>query len=428
MRVLAVSASPCLHDARPRFTAQQLAALGHEVVLICREHADAPAEEALGKARLVRRIFNEVPNLRRSRSLGPAARGWIRLLGFWRSIAGALGAAALMRACTLSQEFWAIASHGEAFVESEWQGRVDIVHATGLPALPGAGRLARLYGARLVYDIIELERDRNARYNPAFHWMRLRLERYWIRQADACAAVSEEISLQAARDYAVRLPDTIYNTGPADPVEPGLRKAIGLDAEATLAVYIGAAAKNRGLEAAIRATGLDPSLHLAVIGPLTEVFQERYGAIVEAAGAVGRVHAAAARAPGAAARFVADADVALALGEPTCASYIFALPNKLFQSVTAGLPVIVGRTRALRRISAATGIGEAVDERDPAALAAAIRRQAARHGQPRYRAARAAFLARYGDATSIGAWGCLYGRLARSASRDSRHIINPLCH
>ena len=56
MRILLISAAPCVHDARPRFAARTLAALGHDVTLLCRGGPGLPAEEQLGAARLIDNI------------------------------------------------------------------------------------------------------------------------------------------------------------------------------------------------------------------------------------------------------------------------------------------------------------------------------------------------------------------------------------
>jgi glycosyltransferase involved in cell wall biosynthesis len=270
----------------------------------------------------------------------------------------------------------------------------------------------------LIYDSIELERDRNASHLRLFQSMRLSLERHWIRKADGCATVSAEIARQLARDYEISPPIEIHNVPPQTSVSAGLRDFIGLDETTPLAVYVGTARTDRGLVPTIMAVGAIPDMHLAVVGSNTNAFHDNFKKWIVASGIGDRIHAIQPRPPSEAAAFVADADVAVAIVEPICASYVFALPNKLFQAMSASLPVVVGRTSAMRRIVNHYDVGESVDERDIAAVGDAIKRQAARRRDPSFLSARAALLAKLGPPTSIAAWARLY---AGAAHRDANH-------
>ena len=417
MRVLILSAAPCVYDARPRFTARQLASLGHDVVLLCRAAQSAPEREFIGEARVLRKDFDDAKPARRAPSLGAGARLAARCCAGLRDGLRRIGSPGLARVFALSAEFWTIAAHADTFVDAEWKGEADIVHAVGLAALPSSGRIAARTGAALIYDAVELERDRNALYLRPFHWLRLRLENYWIKRANGVATVSEEIASQLRRDYVGVTAETIQNIGPVAATRPGIRKAAGVQESALLAVYIGAAAKGRGLAPAIAALGHAKDIHLAVVGPLSDVFRSRFSEAMRAAGAEHRCHPVPPQPPTAAPGFAADADVSVSVLEPTCASYDFALPNKLFQATQAGLPLVVGRTPALRRVVRAYRLGEAVDEQDAEALAAAIRRQAGRRHTAEYRAARAGFLANHGPEMVLAQWT----RLSARARCDAGH-------
>lgn len=428
MRILLLSAAPCVYDARPRFTARQLAALGHDVVLICRKADDQPATEDLGGARLIRVDFEDLAPLARARSLGPTAKLAVRVFDRLRRSFAGRGWPIMARSMALAEEFWAIAAHGEAAIATAMDGHIDAAHAVGLPSLPAAGRLAATNRALLVYDAVELERDRNAAYARMFRWMRLRLERNWIDAADTIATPSAEIALQLQRDYGVARPQVVHNVAP--PVNPDtdasadLRRDVGLEAGTPLAVYIGAGVRDRGIGPAIRAIGRLPDVHLAIVGPDADAFRARFASVIDKAGADGRVHIVPPRHPSEITPFIRSADVAVSVVEPACASYAFALPNKLFQPVAAALPVVVGRTPTLRRTVRLTGVGESVDDRDADAFAAAIVRQAGRRGAPAYLSARARFLVEYDAASAASAWARLYGQGILKASRSRGRGLN----
>lgn len=418
MRILLLSAALCVHDARPRFTARTLAALGHDVTLVCRGGPGLPAKEALGGASLLRVDLDDLQPLNAARSLGSFQKALVRAAGGLRHRFLRRRWTILARTCELVAEFWSLAAHAEAFVAAS-DGPPDAVHAVGLPALPAAGRLAAANGACLIYDAVELERDRNANYARVFRWLRLRLEAAWIGKAAGIATPSDEIGLQLLRDYDCVRPKTVLNAAPpinADTdTSTDVRGVLGLPDNAPLAVYIGAAVKDRGIGPAIQAIGRLPGFHLGVVGPDPEAFDRQFRALIKAEGAEGRVHSLPPRRPAEVTPFIQTADVAVSVVEPVCASYAFALPNKLFQPAAAGLPVVVGRTPAMRRVVRLSGIGESVDERDAAALAAAVQRQASRRGSAEFRAARAKFLAGCDHATVTSAWAAIY---AQAQSRE----------
>lgn len=424
MRVLILSAAPSVTDARVRVTARTLAALGHDVEVICRTAADelhAPLEEDLGGARLRRVDFNAVSSLNRRSGISWLARLAHRYASMLRKTMTQFKWAGAARVVALTQEFWSIAPHAESILARDGNHRPDVVHAVGLPALPSAGHLAKQWGARLIYDSIELEQDRNSQYFGPFDWLRMRLESIWIKRADAVVTVSDEISIHLARRYGIARPKVIYNIAPPRVSAETIRDVLSAPQDAVLAVYIGAAAFGRGLMPSLEMLRAAPEVHLGIVGPREERFRARFESATRALGVSSRVGMALARPPTEAPGFVSSANVALALLEPVCLSYAFALPNKLFQAVQAGLPIVVGRTPALVRLVSRYGLGEGVDERDSIAVASAVRRQAARHGTGEYRAARARFLSDYDENMAVTAWARLYAGTVTGLG-DNRHI------
>ena len=53
-------------------------------------------------------------------------------------------------------------------------------------------------------------------------------------------------------------------------------------------------------------------------------------------------------------------------------SYQFAMPNKFFEAVAAGLPLVYGTTQEVSRLAQAYDFGVACDPNDPRSIAAAI--------------------------------------------------------
>ena len=69
---------------------------------------------------------------------------------------------------------------------------------------------------------------------------------------------------------------------------------------------------------------------------------------------------------------LAGADVGLALFQPVCLSHRLVLPNKLFEYVRAGLPVVGSDLPMIARFVRDHDVGATVDPEDTEAIAAAL--------------------------------------------------------
>ena len=216
--------------------------------------------------------------------------------------------------------------------------RVGVVHCHDLLPLPVAVRLKQRTGARLVYDAHELETER-----VGSRGLRQRLarstERRLMRYVDALITVSPSI----VEWYRARYPGVevvlVRNVPERLPtmVEPEpLRRRLGVPDDAVLFISIGSFSRGRGIERAIEAFR-DPAVrhHVVFMG---------FGALAEridaAAAACPRIHRIPAVAPSEVLRFAAGADVGLSLTEDSCLNHRFCLPNKVFESLVAGVPVL----------------------------------------------------------------------------------------
>jgi glycosyltransferase involved in cell wall biosynthesis len=70
--------------------------------------------------------------------------------------------------------------------------------------------------------------------------------------------------------------------------------------------------------------------------------------------------------------YTASADLGVVLIQDTCLSYRLSLPNKLFEYLHAGLPVICSNLPEMARIVQKYQVGELVNPEDPASIANGI--------------------------------------------------------
>jgi len=70
---------------------------------------------------------------------------------------------------------------------------------------------------------------------------------------------------------------------------------------------------------------------------------------------------------------ISTANVAVVPIQDASLSYRFCMPNKLFEAAFARIPICVSDLPEMRRFVATLGIGRAMDQTDPKAIAAALR-------------------------------------------------------
>ncbi len=199
------------------------------------------------------------------------------------------------------------------------------------------------------------------------------LERYGIRRATGWMTVCESIERELRSLYGVEPGRVIRNVSRRQAAEPNddLRRRLQLPPERPLLLYQGglwAAYDFTPLNAAMREL---PDCVLVYLGggPLLSSLQEW----VERNGLTDRIRFHPRVTPGELPRLTAAADIGVILIPPLGKSYQYLLPNKLFEYIQAGLPLLVSAFPELMRIVDEYGIGIGTDPSDSRAITASIR-------------------------------------------------------
>ena len=221
--------------------------------------------------------------------------------------------------------------------------------------------------ARILYDAHELWPDRNGRWEWRA-WL-LVTEAVFTRVADEVVVASPGFVGLMARRYRIPEPRVVRNV-PVGAEPPPVQQAPVGD---PIAVYVGALLLGRGLEQAIEAVALVPRVRLRLIGHGGETsIGEALLGHARAAGIEDRFEIHPPVPPERVVAALGGASVGLSLFQPICLSHELTLPNKLFEYVAAGLPVLTSDMTVSAEFVRGHGVGEVVAARDPDAIARAI--------------------------------------------------------
>jgi glycosyltransferase involved in cell wall biosynthesis len=231
---------------------------------------------------------------------------------------------------------------------------VACVNCHSLPVLPLCVLLKLAKRAKLVYDTHELETE-----TVASHGVRKRvqkvMERLLIRFVDETIVVNDAIAGWYEREYGLPRVWTVrnvpYNQGGEVSRTSILRDKFRIPADDLIFIYLGGVFHGRGIPLLLEAfSGIGPGRHVVFIG-----YGELVPLVQEYASRNTNIHYHEAVPPDQVDAYARGADVGLSMIENVCLSYYLCLPNKLFEYVLSGVPVIV---------SDFPGMGAVIDEHE----------------------------------------------------------------
>lgn len=303
-----------------------------------------------GLARLVRRSARRAWSSCRRRARLVVRSTFLRCYGFVRRRLMPIHRPSVV------QQFWRVSARAAA----AWEP--DVCHAHDLNVLPGAAKVARESGAALVYDSHELwrRRNRHGELRPLARVVDAFQERRLIGRADLVITVSPGIQTWLQRRYDLRAPvEVVRNVPLRRQVREGppLRELASLSDE-RIVMYTGRITSGRGLEETVDALAeLPEHVVLVLLGYGDDLFVRQLHHRADRRGVAHRVRQVPPVTPDQVAAVASQADCALVAIEPVCLSYYYTLPNKLFEAIQAGLPVLASDLPDMRTIVEGYGIG-----------------------------------------------------------------------
>jgi glycosyltransferase involved in cell wall biosynthesis len=260
------------------------------------------------------------------------------------------------------------------FVAGIIRVRPEVVHAHDAAMLMPAIAGARIVGARIVYDSHELASSVPYR-ERSWAWFVRSIEAAIVPRCAAVITVSDGIAARLRELYRLRALPTVVRTVSALGAGGvgGLRELLGVGASVPLVLHQGAPAPDRGCDVLVRAAALLDGVHVVFLGDPEPGYGSSLRSLISSLGVGERVSLLPSVPLAELLAWTAEADVGVTLLQDTCENHRLALPNKLFEYVAAGVPVVASALPETERLVAEYGIGWTVPPDDPVALAEALR-------------------------------------------------------
>lgn len=254
----------------------------------------------------------------------------------------------------------------------KYKDKVDIIVCHDLNTLP-VGVLIKRFSSNqvnIVYDAHEYEIETNGETKVG-RFLKKKLEGWLIKYAASVICVSDSIANEYHRIYGIDKPDLILNC-PNYSEQQRLdlfRDTFPIRANQKIFLYQGGLYKGRGIEILLEAfeqlNSDDNVLVCMGFGPLEDLVKEK-------ADTSNRVFFQPAVSPDILLNFTSSADFGILFYEDTCLNHRYCSPNKMFEYIMAGIPVLVSNLFEMKRLVESLGVGIVAETNDVVGFIEAI--------------------------------------------------------
>lgn len=246
--------------------------------------------------------------------------------------------------------------------------KIDVVHCHDWVVLPSAVVLKIKNKCNLIYDAHELESQKNGQ-GRVEGWLVRVIEKSVWGEVDFLISVSSSIIDWYNKNYGLKASEIIFNapmikdqpTSEA-PSTVKIHKYFGISPDIPLFVYAGLIDHGRGIEVTTKVFEDYPHIGNIVFigwGPLTDF-------IIAKGHSTENIHYHPPVHHYELVSFISDADYGVCLLEPCSKSDSYALPNKIFEYLSAGLIVLASDLPELKTFfsDSSFGVTTSLDQRD----------------------------------------------------------------
>lgn len=243
-----------------------------------------------------------------------------------------------------------------------FRSKSDIYFAEDLYSLPFVTTIAKLKGAKVYYNSRELYAFLGGlRNRPLLQSIVKQIEKFFIKKVDLVLTTGVMDSAFLEKFYGIDNTIVIRNI-PLYQTSSAIidyRKMYGISDNKMILLYQGVLLEGRGVPLIMRTMVKIPQTVLIILGDGEQKsnFQKLAGEL----NISGRVIFAGAINQKELINYTAGADVGLSLIENISVSYYHALPNKLFEYIIAGIPVLCSDLPQMKQIVETYQVGESIN-------------------------------------------------------------------
>jgi glycogen(starch) synthase len=253
----------------------------------------------------------------------------------------------------------------------------DVWHGMWAGSLPALDALHARFGGRTIYDSRDIYmRSRGFEtVNPLLRKLLAKAERRWAARCDAVITVNDSYADILRASLRIPRPPIVRNTPSRytrpDPAPDRIRELLGLPRSTRIVLYQGAVMTERGVE-----QGMDAILEVPDAVFVTMGYGGRRDAIIKTASSEpyrDKVRVIDPVPPQDLLDWTSSADVMLMAIQPTTLNHRYTTPNKLWEAIAAGIPIVASDLDGMAGVINEIGCGVLVDGTDPASIARGIR-------------------------------------------------------
>lgn len=268
--------------------------------------------------------------------------------------------------------FWRV---HQRFRNAAYSTAAAVYHASDLYTLPAMSAGTTAADGSLVFDSRELYPYVASTANrPWVRWFWQGVESVYLPRTDAVFTVNESIAKELQESYDIPSPTVLYNAPAFEEVAPSqkIREMTGTPEDQAIILHQGSMRRDRGCEQLVAAMNSIDNAALVFLGsgPLQSTLEE----IVRHHDLQDRVYFVPPVPPTELLSVTASADIGVTLLQDTCRNHRLALPNKLFEYLMAGLPVVASDLPEIGAVVREFNVGCTVRPDDTIALAATLQK------------------------------------------------------
>jgi len=248
--------------------------------------------------------------------------------------------------------------------------KIGIINVHSLDLLPIGCVLKALFKSKLIYDTHELETERNG-----LHGLRKKIskwvEKICLKYTDQVFVVSNSISEYYSDEYKISLPPVIFNCPnyTLPPKSDLLRQKLGIQSDSLIYLYQGGLVPGRGVESILDAFRSYGNQERVVVFMGYGLLADE---IKSAALNSQNIFFHDAVPPDQLLNYTSSADIGLSLIENTCKSYYFCMPNKIFEYLMAGLPIIASNMLDMKKFIEEYELGVILERNSEGSIRSAV--------------------------------------------------------